>query len=121
MYTNIETTHALEQLESFFTSSKFCSYLAMGPILVALQIVMTHNVFQFGDTWWVQLTGTAMGAPPPPAMQLCILQYMSCAAFWINTAVTYFFIAATWTMFLGHGFARTRMKTKHNGVIFAPI
>ncbi len=66
MYTNIDTTHALDQLDSFFTNSELCSDIAIGPILAALRIVMSHNVFQFGDTWWVQLTGTAMGAPPTP-------------------------------------------------------
>ena len=32
----------------------------------ALQLLMTNNVFQFGDTYWLQKVGTAMGAPPAP-------------------------------------------------------
>ena len=30
----------------------------------ALRLLMTNNVFQFGDTFWLQKVGTAMGAPP---------------------------------------------------------
>ena len=32
----------------------------------ALRLLMTNNVFQFGDTFWLQKVGTAMGAPPAP-------------------------------------------------------
>ena len=32
----------------------------------ALHLLMTNNVFQFGDTFWLQKVGIAMGAPPAP-------------------------------------------------------
>ena len=32
----------------------------------ALCLMMTNNVFQFGDTYWLQKVSTAMGAPPVP-------------------------------------------------------
>ena len=31
-----------------------------------LRLLMTNNVFQFGDTYWLQKVGTAMGVPPAP-------------------------------------------------------
>ena len=34
----------------------------------ALRLLMTNNVFQFGDTYWLQKVGTAMGAPPAPSL-----------------------------------------------------
>ena len=30
----------------------------------ALRLLMTNNVFQFGDTYWLQKVRTEMGAPP---------------------------------------------------------
>ena len=32
----------------------------------ALRLLMTNNLFQFGDTYWLQKLGTAMGAPTAP-------------------------------------------------------
>ena len=31
-----------------------------------LRLLMTNKLFQFGDTYWLQKLGTAMGAPPAP-------------------------------------------------------
>jgi hypothetical protein len=66
MYTNINTRHALEVISNFVRTHPLCRDIDPDPLLQALNIVMTHNLVQFGDTYWVQLTGTAMGTPPAP-------------------------------------------------------
>jgi hypothetical protein len=68
MYTNIDTHHALTQIESFLTAFPYCidNDINVSILMEALTLVMTHNLFQFGDTYWIQLTGTAMGSPPAP-------------------------------------------------------
>jgi hypothetical protein len=38
--------------------------VAAEAIICALEIVMRNNLFKFGDTYWLQITGTAMGTPP---------------------------------------------------------
>ncbi len=53
MYTNIPAGPALHKLKDL-------------PVHVidALALIMHNNVFQFSDTYWKQLSGTAMGMPP---------------------------------------------------------
>lgn len=70
MYTNIKTSHALQSIEKFLahrTDICAAARINSGAVCMALRIVMIHNVFTFGDTFWVQQQGTAMGVAPGPA------------------------------------------------------
>jgi hypothetical protein len=62
MYTNISTDHALLQIGAYLRKHPQCSNAS--AIMQALSLLMRNNIFRFGDTYWKQLTGTAMGAPP---------------------------------------------------------
>jgi hypothetical protein len=64
MYTNIDTAHALEVLHPFLRTSPLCVRCQADAITIALEIIMRQNVFKFGDTFWRQKSGTAMGTPP---------------------------------------------------------
>ena len=66
MYTNIKTGPALETISAYLreNSSKF-SY-PTEALIEALHIVFQNNFFKFGDTYWKQVSGTAMGTPPAP-------------------------------------------------------
>ncbi len=94
MYTNINTTHALATLHKWLTLHKedLPQDYPTQMVLEATKLVMTNNVFQFDDTYWLQLTGTAMGSNLAvayatiyyayheettilPALQQCLLLY----------------------------------------------
>jgi hypothetical protein len=63
MYTNIDKQHAGEVFRAWFTSypEEIPSTFPTEFFLSCLEIVMSNNVFSFGDTFWQQKSGTAMG------------------------------------------------------------
>ena len=64
MYTNIDTASALNAISIFLRSSDDYKHLPIDIILTGLELLMKNNVFQFGDCFFYQQTGTAMGTPP---------------------------------------------------------
>jgi len=77
MYTNIDTTTGLEAFRQLFSL-----YTNLIPVdfpkdffLTTLEIVMNNNIFTFGDTFWLQLQGTAMGTPAAPLYSIITYGY----------------------------------------------
>jgi hypothetical protein len=64
MYTNIETTHALRQVRTTVRTASSISKYEKIAVLHALEIIMRNNTFDFGNTTWLQIDGTAMGVSP---------------------------------------------------------
>ena len=63
MYTNIDTNHSLYMLQRWFElhAHELPQGFPTRMILKAINLIMHNNVFQFDDTYWLQLIGTAMG------------------------------------------------------------
>jgi hypothetical protein len=68
MYTNIDITHALEVLNPFLCYNSLC--YGTSTILNTLEIIMRCCYFRFGDSFFHQEDGTAMGAPPVPSFTM---------------------------------------------------
>jgi hypothetical protein len=66
MYNNIDTKHALKEIKNFFQTHPLCFLLNWKPLYAALEIIMTCNVFQFSDYFFLQISGCSMGTPPAP-------------------------------------------------------
>jgi hypothetical protein len=66
MYTNIDATDALLVIKDYLVTTNACAPLGIesSHLISGLEIIMRHNLFRFGDTYWTQLRGTAMGTPP---------------------------------------------------------
>lgn len=68
MYTNIDTTAAVNAIRTYIESHPLQFHsIPLEALIEAIKIIMTKNIFQFGNTTWRQLSGTAMGAPPAPS------------------------------------------------------
>ena len=66
MYTNIKKGLELHCIRKFALEHKEQLTFTPAVLMYALRLPMTNNVFQFGDTYWLQKVGTAMGVPPAP-------------------------------------------------------
>jgi len=68
MYTNIDFTTGIQAMETLFQmhANEIPSSFPMELLLTFLRIIMSNNIFSFGDTHWLQNSGTAMGTPAAP-------------------------------------------------------
>ena len=73
MYTNIKTGPALHRIGQFALENEEHLTVTPAVLMDALRLLMTNNVFQFGDTYWIQKVGTVMGAPPAPPWATIVL------------------------------------------------
>ena len=64
MYTNIDTFYAITSIRNFLQTNNEYNDYPLQAILDAIDLIMNNNVFQFGDVFFHQKTGTAMGTPP---------------------------------------------------------
>jgi hypothetical protein len=65
MYTNIDTPTGISAISDFIHSQKtnISNDFPTDLFLQILQVVMQNNIFTFANSYWLQLTGTAMGTP----------------------------------------------------------
>jgi hypothetical protein len=67
MYTNISTSKAITAIAQYLHQRRgMFEKIPVEALIEALKLVMENNVFAFGDTFWHQIDGTAMGTPPAP-------------------------------------------------------
>mmetsp|Transcript_13423 Transcript_13423/g.32329 ORF Transcript_13423/g.32329 Transcript_13423/m.32329 type:complete len:711 (-) Transcript_13423:1443-3575(-) len=67
MYPSINLNDAFVRIRDFLRHSDLCEGIHASPIMDALELIMRRNCFRFGDTYWLQKDGTAMGTPPAPS------------------------------------------------------
>ena len=65
MYPNIDTELGLLTIEKYlkYFGHEHDQNLPITAIMDFLRLVMKNCTFKFGDSWWKQCTGTAMGTP----------------------------------------------------------
>ena len=65
MYTNIDSVTGIHSIKRLITANQdqLPTDFPKELFLNVLQLVMNNNIFQFGESFWLQLSGTAMGTP----------------------------------------------------------
>ena len=66
MYTNIDPAHAKSEIKKWLLQlfqREHGDLTEIDRLLEALDLVMNNNLFAFGDTYWKQISGVAMGTP----------------------------------------------------------
>ena len=66
MYTNIKTQPALESISNHIRTKVRRCPRRKEALIEGMSLVLRNNIFRFGDTYWRQFSGTAMGTPPAP-------------------------------------------------------
>jgi hypothetical protein len=67
MYSNTPTLRAIQFITEHLRRTAYqFNNVPVEALCEALRIIMTSNAFTFGDTFWKQFKGTAMGTPPSP-------------------------------------------------------
>lgn len=61
MYTNICTDHAIEVIFEWLDSLTLPADFPLEAVKEAIELVMRNNIFEWGDMYFLQLLGTAMG------------------------------------------------------------
>ena len=64
MYSNIDTEHGIEVIRKFILQYAIEISEMQIPVdfvIACLKVIMKKNIFQFGDTFWKQKNGAAMG------------------------------------------------------------
>ena len=65
MYSNIDPIEGITTVEKYLREYKHetTGFIPVPLLTKLLRLVMNNNIFMFGDTYWQQLIGTAMGTP----------------------------------------------------------
>ena len=61
MYTNIDTDHAINVIGTWMDSLDLPTGFPLRAVNDAMRLVMRNNIFEWGNTYFRQLLGTAMG------------------------------------------------------------
>ena len=74
MYTNIDTEHGIETISKYLREFH-ADLINIDAIIEGLGLVMRNNIFQFGDCYFKQNLGTAMGTPVASAYATLYYSY----------------------------------------------